>query len=293
MNFTGIGKIGAFVKQKNLIYAANYKIKTGQSIVDSGGRLTLSKSTMFNSVQYSKKTSSSANENARLASIKQKLKSGKKLSASEMNYLREKDEKLYKKAKYADEAREELKADLRSAKTKQEAQQAVMRATARIAADCSADFEAIQGGGGISFGGNTNAGGESLEGTENLNIDGGEVVNIAGSENISDTNTENVSTANTENVSAANENSATENSFVQTSNDDSDSAFDILDKYLYTIRAIQDEWLEFIKSDEYKEMPEDIFEEAEMKLQGKKIKIPTAQIVDALFAYQKSMALQG
>ena len=24
MNFTGIGKIGAFVKQKNLIYAANY-----------------------------------------------------------------------------------------------------------------------------------------------------------------------------------------------------------------------------------------------------------------------------
>ena len=276
MNFTGIGKIGAFVKQKNLIYAANYKIKTGQSIVDSSGRLTLSKSTMFNSVQYSKKTSTSANDNARLASIKQKLKSGKKLSASEMNYLREKDEKLYKKAKYADEAREELKADLRSAKTKQEARQAVMRATAKIAADCSADFEALKGGGGggISFGGNTNVGGENIISTENLNIDGGEVVNIAGSENVS---------------TATSETSTNENSFAQVSNsenENSDSAFDILDKYIYAIRAIQDEWLEFIKSDEYKNLPQDIFEKNE-------IKISNVQLVDALFAYKKSMALKG
>ena len=279
MNFTGIGKIGAFVKQKNLIYAANYKIKTGQSIVDSGGNLTLSKSTMFNSVQYSKKTSNSTNDNARLASIKQKLKSGKKLSASEMNYLREKDEKLYKKAKYADEAREELKADLRSAKTKQEAQQAVMRATAKIAADCSADFEALKGGGGgISFGGNTNVGGENIISTENLNIDGGEVVNVADTENFS-----------AENPVATSETSTNENSFAQVSNsenENSDSAFDILDKYIYAIRAIQDEWLEFIKTDDYKDLPQDIFEKNE-------IKISNVQLVDALFAYKKSMALKG
>ena len=290
MNFTGIGKIGAFVKQKNLIYAANYKIKTGQSIVDSGGRLTLSKSTMFNSVQYSKKTSTSTSDNARLASIKQKLKSGKKLSASEMSYLREKDEKLYKKAKYADEAREELKADLRSAKTKQEARQAVMRATAKVAADCSAEFEALKGGGsgGISFGGNMNVGGENISGTENLNIDGGEVVNVSGSENVSTANTE-ISTnensfaqvSNSENPTAQNENSVT-----ATNNDDSDSAFDILDKYIYAIRAIQDEWLEFMKTDEYKDLPEDIFEKNE-------IKISNVQLVDALFAYKKSMALKG
>ena len=285
MNFTGIGKIGAFVKQKNLIYAANYKIKTGQSIVDSGGRLTLSKSTMFNSVQYSKKTSTSTSDNARLASIKQKLKSGKKLSASEMSYLREKDEKLYKKAKYADEAREELKADLRSAKTKQEARQAVMRATAKIAADCSAEFEALKGGGsgGISFGGNMNVGGENIISTESLNIDGGEVVNVADTENFS-----------AENPVATSETSTNENSFAQVSNsenptaqnENSDSAFDILDKYIYAIRAIQDEWLQFIKSDEYKEMPEDIFEKNE-------IKISNVQLVDALFAYKKSMALKG
>ena len=282
MNFAGIGKIGAFVKQKNLIYAANYKIKTGQSIVDSGGRLTLSKSTMFNSVQYSKKTSTSTSENARLASIKQKLKSGKKLSAAEMSYLREKDEKLYKKAKYADEAREQLKADLQSAKTKQEAQQAVMRATAKIAADCSADFEALKGngGGGISFGENMNVGGEIFS--------SGDISSFAGTENISAenfvANTENISAENpvagTENFNAPNENSVNQNSA-----QDSDSAFDILDKYIYAIRAIQDEWLEFIKSDNYKDLPQDIFEKNE-------IKISTAKIVDALFSYKKIMELQ-
>jgi len=296
MNFAGIGKIGAFVKQKNLIYAANYKIKTGQSIVDSGGRLTLSKSTMFNSVQYSKKTSTSTSENARLASIKQKLKSGKKLSAAEMSYLREKDEKLYKKAKYADEAREQLKADLQSAKTKQEAQQAVMRATAKIAADCSADFEALKGngGGGISFGGNMNVDGEifssgdisSVAGTENISAENF----VANTENISAENpvagTENISAENpvasTENFNAPNENSVNQN---QNSAQDSDSAFDILDKYIYAIRAIQDEWLEFIKSDNYKDLPQDIFEKNE-------IKISTAKIVDALFSYKKIMELQ-
>ena len=155
MDFAGIGKIGAFAKQKNLLFAANYRIKTGQSIVDGNGRLTLTKSTMFNSIQTSKKNSVSAADKTRLASIKAKLKSGKKLSEAEMNYLKEKDPKTYKKAKYADEAREELKNELRSAETKQEAREAVMRAVAKIAADCSADFDALKGGagGGISFGG--------------------------------------------------------------------------------------------------------------------------------------------
>ena len=270
MDFTGIGKIGAFAKQKNLIYAANYRIKTGQRLTDGNGNLNFSSATIFS--QTSKTESTSSSDKARLASIKQKLKSGKKLSAAEMSYLREKDEKLYKKAKYADEAREELKADLRNAKTKQEAQQAVMRATAKIAADCSADFEALKGGGGggISFGGNTNIGGDI---SANMN-GGGEVANFAGSENFSTSNTET---------------STNENSFAQVSNsenENSDGAFDILDKYIYAIRAIQDEWLEFIKTDNYKDLPQDIFEKNE-------IKISNMQLVDALFAYKKSMALKG
>ncbi len=298
MDFTGIGKIGTFAKQKNLLFAANYRMKTGQSIVDGSGRLTLTKSTMFSQIQSSSKSSTSVADKTRLASIKQKLKSGKKLSQAEMNYLKEKDPSTYKKAKYADEAREELKEELKQATTKQEARQAVMRAVAKIAADCAADFESLQasaGGGGMSLGGaNMNFGGDSavnmnVEGaaTENLNVEGGENIStgeISGVENVD-------ATAN-ENSAVQNENPVAQAPNLQGTDENSDSAADILDKYIYAIRAIQDEWLNFIKSDEYKEMPEDIFEEAEMLLHGGKKsenKIANAQAVDAILAYRAAM----
>lgn len=287
MDFAGIGKIGSFVKQKNLVFAANYRIKTGQSIVDGSGRLTISKASFFNQVQSSKKSSTSTADKARLASIKQKLKSGKKLSTAEMNYLKEKDPSTYKKAKYADEAREELKNELRNVETKEEARQAVMRAMAKIAADCSADFEALQGGagGGISFGGgdmnfdaNMNVGGDS---PISMNVDGAGADTLS-TENIS-VDTQNaggeISGVNSENVeTAANENSGAQNIFSEFGEENSDSAFDILDKYIYAIRAVQDEWLNFTKSDEYKDLPENFLE-----------KIPSMKIIDAILAYKKSM----
>ena len=302
MNFTGIGKIGAFVKQKNLLYAANYKIKTGQTLVDGSGRLNFKRSTtMFNSVNSAKKNSSSAADKARLASIKQKLKSGKKLSEAEMNYLRQKDEKLYKKAKYAEEAREELKNELRAAKTKQEARQAVMRATAKVAADATADLESVGGGGGnmnlgggLSFGADMNFGGDLFGGMNSGEISAD--INLdAGAENISVDTSGEISTAENfgnENISLGENFNSENNGIFNAENisngEDSDSAFDILDKYIYAIRAIQDEWLEFIKSDDYKYLPEDFLETAEINNE-KKSKIASAQFADAFFAYQKSM----
>jgi len=295
MDFAGIGKISSFVKQKNLVFAANYKIKTGQSIVNGNGGLTLTKASFFNQVQTSKKSSTSAADKARLAAIKSKLKSGKKLSAAEMSYLKEKDPKTYKKAKYADEAREELKAELRSAKTKQEAREAVMHAMAKIAADCTADFEALKGGAGGGGGGSMNVSGAdmNISGTDapiSMNVD-------AGAENISVENvsTENVSSGETSNVATSENLSTNENSFVQgtnsTENEDSaDSAADIMDKYIYAIRAVQDEWLNFMKSDEYKELPEDIFEAAEMQIHViKKNKFSDSQAADAILAYRAAM----
>ena len=273
MDFTGIGKIGTFAKQKNLLFAANYRIKTGKSIVDGNGNLTLTRATMFNSIQSSKKNSVGAADKTRLASIKAKLKSGKKLSAAEMSYLKEKDPSTYKKAKYADEAREELKTELQQADTKQEARQAVMRAIAKIAADCSADFDALKGGAGgggisadMSFGGAENFSAENIsaETLSTENISSGE---IATAENL--TNAENFST---------NENSSAQNNLQVDGEEKSEGAADILDKYIYAIRAVQDEWLNFIKSDEYKDLPEDIFEN-----QGGK------NLVDAILAYKKSM----
>ena len=80
MDFTTIGKIGSFVKQKNLLFAANYKIKTGQRIVDANGNLSFSKASMFDQINQAQKKSQSELDKARIASIKQKLMSGKKLS---------------------------------------------------------------------------------------------------------------------------------------------------------------------------------------------------------------------
>lgn len=291
MDFAGIGKISAFAKQKNLLYAANYRLKTGQRLTDANGNINFSKASMFSSTQSSKANSNSASDKAKLAAIKSKLKSGKKLSASEMNYLREKDAKLYKKAKYAQDAREQLETELKQATTKAEAREAVMRAMARIAADCSADLSELNGsGGGGDFGGSMNFGGDFSAGTN-----GGESVSVG--ENIS-TGSENISTAENvsagENISTAENVSSNENTVAQNSSstsDDSESAIDILDKYIYAIRAVQDEWAQFIKSDRYKHMPEDIFEAADMK-RSRSEKISHGQVVDAILAYKKSMSYE-
>ena len=135
----------------------------------------------------------------------------------------------------------------------------------------------------MSFGADMNIGG--ADAPISMNVDAGaeniSAENISTSENISVAENSNATTS--ENVSA-NENPVAQNSTSPAQNDeDSDSAADIMDKYIYAIRAIQDEWINFIKSDEYKELPEDIFEAADMKLGGKK------NLVDAILAYKKSM----
>lgn len=68
--------------------------------------------------------------------IKGKLRKGKKLSPSEMEYLRAHDPQLYEQAKLIEEEREKLKNKLKSCQTKEEVRQA-----------CSAATMALTGGG--------------------------------------------------------------------------------------------------------------------------------------------------
>ncbi|MBQ7704350.1 MAG: hypothetical protein IJT73_02825 [Selenomonadaceae bacterium] len=303
MDFTGIGKIGNFAKQKNLVFAANYRIKTGQSLTDGNGNLNFTKAVLFSQTKTSKSSSTSMADAARMAAIKQKLRSGKKLSAAEMSYLKEKDPSTYKKAKYADDTREELKNELKQATTKQEAREAVMRAMAKIAADCTADFESLKAnaGGGISFGGaDMNFGGETnmnvgggevaVDGGE-VAVDGGEISNVETSENVDAATSENVDANTAENSVTQNETVA-QDSTSQTGNENSETAQDILDKYIYAIRAVQNEWLEFIKSDKYKKLPENILEQAEMLIHGGKKdenKYSAAHAIEAIMAYRAAM----
>ena len=324
MDFTTIGKVGSYLKQKNLYFAANYKIKTGQRVVDANGNLQFAKSNMFDEMLKAKKKSDSDVNAARISGIKQKLMNGRKLTTEEMSYLREKDPKLYKKAKHAEDAREELKGELKKAKTKQEARQAVTQAMIKASAEASAELAAYKngiaaGGGGVAtagyqagteVGGNI-AGAENfsenisaenspslIQANEQISADGEQMTEAAAEvtkleiQNNQET-AENLQQANEENseVQAEEKNSSEKSSTNPAENSEENSdkkttADDILEKFIMTIRALEDEWAKFTKSKEYDELPDDYFEEKNSK---EKISKPNQKILDAISIYRTAM----
>ena len=148
----GIGRIGAYVQQRNLKTAAKYRIKTGQSLIPNKTEKLQSALQKISANQSTKHS-----DPIRTATIKSKLKGGRKLSADEMSYLRENDPELYRKAKGAQRAREELERDLSSCHTKAEARQALMRAQLKASSEALAELTAAKGGAGAGVGAGGNA----------------------------------------------------------------------------------------------------------------------------------------
>ena len=331
MNFMTIGTVGSYIKQKNLHFAANYKIKTGQRVVDANGHLQFAKSNMFDQMMKAQKKSDSKAGSARISSIKQKLMNGKKLSTEEMSYLREKDPKLYRKAKHAEEAREELKGELKKAKTKQEARQAVTQAMVKASAEASAELVAFKSGmsagvagisaagfqAGMEVGGNV-AGVETsaenisaensssfIQANEQISADGEQMTEAATEVTkleiqANQDAAENLQQANAENAEAQqSENSSEKNSSVDSNENSSrkTTADDILEKFIMTIRALEDEWAQFTKSKEFKELPEDYREEKILdeigdekhKNRYKSVDSPNKKISDVISIYRNAM----
>lgn len=331
MDFTKIGTVGSYLKQKNLNFAANYKIKTGQRVADANGNLHFAKSSMFDQLVEANKKSVGEVDKARISSIKQKLMNGKKLSDEEMGYLREKDPKLYKKAKHAEDSREELKAELKKAKTKQEARQAITQAMVKASAEATAELAAAKsalsaGGGEISTAGyqagnevggvvqdaeisaENAANAESpslLSVNEEIAADGekfaGAVSEITKLEiRANQESAENIQQANAESADVEKNSDADKKSsnISQPANNsaDTNSPEDIMEKFLMTIRALEDELAQFTKSKTFKEMPEDYFKKAEQeKVTGKKFKnnyksldAPNQKILDVIATYRNS-----
>lgn len=247
MDFVTIGKVGSYIKQKNLSFAANYKIKTGQRVTDGNGNLSFTQTSMFEQLNQATKKTTDEVKTARLASIKNKLMSGRKLTDEEMGYLRENDAELYKKAKHADDAREELKAELKGAETKQEAREILTRAMIKASAEASAELAAFKSG--VATGG-----GEISTSAENISV------------NETSTPTEHIS---------VNETSENQNSDKQS----------ILEKFTMTIRALEDEWMKFSNSDEYKDLPENFFDAEKVY---KFAEVPNKKILSAIYSYRNS-----
>ena len=321
MDFATIGNVRSYAKMVNLKFAAKYRLRTGQSLVNSNGTLnfsTLGKSSSFvDKMMSAQKQTADAATKKRLAAIKKKLLNGKKLSNEEMGFLLKNDSKLYNKAKKAEEAREELKAALGRAKTKKEAREALMHAMMKASAECSAELDAAKSrGGGGSAGGMSgfSGGGDmgmgiAISGDGGGVIDGGSVGLEGGSVGLEggsissegDASLENVSTNEAgaaENTSAVNGTSDQNTSedgqtsaLGNTSSTDNDKMTkdDILEKFLMIIRALEDEWAQFSKSKQYRELPEE-YDDVQ-KLGRKKSTWSDYKAIDVASMYRAAMSL--
>lgn len=288
MDFATIGKLGTYVKQKNLTFAAKHKIRTGQTLINGSGNFLSSTST-FDKLREASKASTNQAKQQKLARIRQKLRGGQKLTDEELGFLRVNDPKTYKKAKHADDAREELKAELKKAKSKSEAREAMTRALVKASAEAMAELSALgQGGGSALAGGSTDCaamsagssnatqgqGGEiSAEGTENQTL--AEVNKSV--QNSGEEATDKLSESNPANHDDDDKTFAQKNSDAETTTPE-----DIMEKYIWTIRALQDEWAHFTNSDEYKNLPEQVVDEDSTK------KI-SRNLLKAAAVYRKAM----
>ena len=156
--FEWVGKISDYTATWKLKKEANWRIKTGQSI-----SLTDSKKDFAEEARQRKPqtvgTLAKVTDATRLAIISQKARGGKKLTPEELRLLKENDEALYQKAKKADDAREELKAALKRAKTKEAARRILMDAQLKVAIE--AMESAKSGAGSLPVASASDAGGAS------------------------------------------------------------------------------------------------------------------------------------
>lgn len=320
--FEAIGTLHSYTKQYQLKKSAKQKVTTGQSfdwkdarssfVKAQEPRRTAPKSFVELSLEKSKKDDDRTAATKK-SGIKQKLRRGKKLSPQELEYLRRHDEELYEKAKTTMEEREKLARALKSAKTKAEAQRAVAIAYANAAASLTGN---IGGGGGAA--GGSSGGGEAFGAGDASGMTADTAVNAegsaaaldagvaAGAENVS---AETVSagaagaTAGTEIMAAdavgneadasremeadvAQENKDATATLQQTSQD---TEFDD-PLILLVLRHLQAEWRDFMKSEQYKEMPEDELQAAK-RLDAPRIRqrseaVKAVSLTAAAAAYQ-------
>lgn len=149
--FEGIGRVADYAQLRNLRREMKYRIKTGQSLAEAMGKTAQPNKLTSSALQKTQKADAN-----REMQIRQKLRQGQKLSATDKQYLKDNNPDLYEKVARIEERREALARALRNAKTKDEALRAVAQANIAVLSE-------MQKGGGSSpnF---SNVGGGSAEG---------------------------------------------------------------------------------------------------------------------------------
>ena len=155
--FYGIGKVSDYAQLFSLKVEANYRKKTGSKLRQDSGQIVMSSALNSSQLTNNKKTKKTRNglmDSATVSAIKQKLRTGKRLSGAELKYLKENDPDLYSKAKKAEEYREELKQQLKRATTKSEARLALTQMQVKMLLEMTY-------GGSVNADPSANAGGDS------------------------------------------------------------------------------------------------------------------------------------
>ena len=312
--FEFAGKIGDYTRMQNLKQSAQIKISTGVSVDLNKGDMGIkyasadTKTSFFDKMVASARTNKKKIDQARTASIKDKLKRGKKLSATEMKYLKDTDENLYRKAKTVQEARAQLERELKQAKTKQEARLARVRAAMRVSSQAAAANSGASAGTAMPTGGESgvaaqgnvsgavsaNAGAVSGEAGAIKGEDGAASM-AAGADGRSDAasspvvsgdaaaqgaadstdkvqqgQAEAMDSKATNSEKAAEENKAAVKSLnmMMEQNAEIDD-FDFTPTEFLIMRALNDAWKSFTKSKTFEEMPEDELELAREPIEEK------------------------
>lgn len=273
--FEGIGTMNSYLQMKQLRFAANYRLATGQ---DLNAQKKASKSLVESMLAASKTEAAQTADQAealRTALIKQELMNGKELSDEEMRYLKEKAPDLYAKAQKAQKAREELKEELQHCRTKAEARQAVMHAMAKASAEASAELAsaramtaggasaASMSGGGISAGGS--AAGACDAASAALSAGGGtaqtgNVGALAGAPLSAAAGTSSAAAAAFGSTAAAGTAADATASSAGAASGVSDAQSrltpqSIAEKFIMVVRALEDTWMKYSSSREYAGLP--------------------------------------
>lgn len=258
--FEGIGKINSYLQQNNLQIKMNYKMKTGQDLDNS------KKDDNNNIVDIMLSASSTSKDSGeRVESLRQKLMNGRELSDEELRYLEKNNPDLYEKAVKTQRVREDLRQELKHAKSKAEAQQAVTRARIAIAASAKAE---LSGAGGLGTAAGTSSAGSGTgaaamtaapaniagasAAASNINAAVAPAVTAAAPAAAADT------TATANGAAAAYTAASTDtSSLAATDTSTSSSASSISEKYIMQFQAVDDEWKKFSHSKQYMKLPEE------------------------------------
>lgn len=311
----GLGRINQYAKQKTLKLKAELKVHQG---INVDAQKDNRQQTLLNMLEDIKKTKQrDMTTDTRMAVIRQKLRTGDELSEDELKYLKDNDQGLYAKAKRAQQMRAEVQEGLRHARTKEEAQRVVLEAQMKVALE--ADMEAKYGSVDGAMAAKHSSVEDNLPSASSIVQESKELAEAkAGNESAETAKpaAEAVLNANTN----VNVNTNTDDKSDATGKDDvkadgsqaakglqkeiaelakkvefleqaaqaknTDTPFD--NKFIYMLRAIQNEWAKFQKTKDYDELPIDEWHRGEgKKHSAKKPYRPTAlRTLHAVEAYQ-------